>query len=278
LSHTDDIIKIQKFTARGALEDKMSDITKISDYSDANVAKPTGPKLPEFRYPKWTVILPILFASIGALVIGSFLIVLFGMEAIQNEDEAAALRALIISGVGAIVSATVIGLLAAKKFRRNVREGYEENCKKLIADYEAKLAEESRLAEERATKAEAEAEGYKLYNVCEFCGEHYEHSDKRGETHNSSYSDGYNLEVTSSTTGVIRENRVDYRITECKETYRCPCCKYSIDIKYELFNGLIRTNTDIFVYHHDSTVPPERIKEGRLYKSFKISNSRQKLY
>ena len=211
MSHTDDIIKIEKFTARGALEEKMSDITKISDYSDANVSKPTGPKLPEFRYPTWTVILPILFAAIGALVIGSFLIVLFGMEAIQNEDEAAALRALIISGVGAIVSAIVIGLLAAKKFRRNVREGYEENCKKLIADYEAKLAEQARLAEERAARAEAEAEEYKLYNVCEFCGEHYEHSDERGETHKSSYNDGYDLEVKTSNTGVIRERRVDYR-------------------------------------------------------------------
>lgn len=256
----------------------MSDITKNSDYSGATEAKPTGPKLPEFRYPKWTVILPILFAAIGALVIGSFLIVAFGMDAIQNEDEAAALRALIISGVGAAVGAIVIGLLAASKFRRNAREGYEENCKKLIADYEAKLAEEARQAEARAKRAEEEEREYKLYNVCEFCGGDYEHNDKQGETHERSYTDGYNLEVKTSTTGVIRENRVNYRITTGKETYRCPCCKYSIDIKYELFNGLIRTNTDIYVYNHDSAVPTERIKEGRLYKSFKIGKRTPGIY
>lgn len=252
----------------------MQDINKNTTASQQKEGM-QEPVYPEFKYPKKIPILAVVFAFVFFWAINVVVMPILGLGPIQNNDEAGALRALVISLVISTIGGVVVGIFYYIKQRKKARLDYKNKCETIRREFVAAKAEKERLIAEQ-TRIQAEKDAwYKLYHECEFCGGELEFHDIKGSTHQSSYSDGYRLDVKSYDTGIIRENRVNYYITTGIESYRCPCCHYYIKINYEKFNGISRSNTDIALYGRDDEmkVPRETIMQGRLYTSFKIVKS-----
>lgn len=246
---------------------------------------PNGPAMPPFKYP-----VSILFLSIGLafavfLGINVILMPVLGMEPIQNEDEAGAVAALVTSlsvGLAGGILAAVIGFFC---MRKNARTKHEELCRALRASHQREQEEKERqdaararsAAEERARREEEEAERL-ILEVCEFCGGDLEFGTQKGQTHESSYGDGVTMEIKSGNTAVFRENRKSYYVTTGTDRYRCPHCAYTVEVKHEAFNGLLRRETGISAYTSDGAVTREAVEGGRLYNHFKILPSQIRLY
>jgi len=233
------------------------------------------PIYPKFKYPTSIPIVALVLAFAAFLAINVVVMPILGMGPIQNEDEEGAFWALVISLALSTVGGIAVGIFSFISQRKKARLDYSNRCREIRREFVAAEAERERtLAEEARIQAERD-EGYKLYHECEFCGGELERHDIKGPTHESSYSDGYSLEVKSYDTGIIRENRVKYFITTGTESYRCPCCHYYIKVNYEKFNDILRSDTGITLYGRDDEMPlpRETIMQGRLYTSFKIVKS-----
>ena len=62
--------------------------------------------------------------------------------------------------------------------------------------------------------------------------------------------------------------------------YRCPHCGYTVEVKHEEFNGLIRRDTAVSVYGASDSTDPTRaeVEEGRLYTHFTVLPSQIRFY
>lgn len=176
----------------------------------------------------------------------------------ENENTAGILNFALSLTVAMAVYFAIVGIATLVNRLRNP----EPNPKEVKARADAAI--------ESAGAAKEEYD--RIYGKCEFCGGELEFKDEKGGTHNSSYKDGYSLEVNSSTTATIRENRVSYHIDRGTHSYHCPACRYTVRAEYERFNSILESHTgiEILAKEGDSKVSREQIKNGRLYKAFNI--------
>jgi len=233
------------------------------------------PALPPLKYPASIPLIAILLAFAVFVGINTVLLPMLGMEAIENEDEAGAVTALLISLAVGLAGGILAGIVSLRYMRKNARVKHQKLCETLRASYARAEADRVRMEAEEKKRREQEEAERRIYEECEFCGGALEFKTRDGHTHESSYSDGYNLEVTTSTTGVLRERRVNYYITTGTDSYRCPHCRYTVEVKYERFNGLIRKDTGITLFgsEGDMQVSRSEVLNGRLYTAFKIHPS-----
>ena len=236
---------------------------------------PTGPQYqyPTFHYSQKIFFIPLIAAIAVFFAINVVLMPMLGMKPIINNDEQGALTALIASLAISTIGAIIVFIFTRKHTKANERKAYEMERAR-VRRMAAEKEEQARLKAEAAAKAAAEQEAWhQTYEVCEFCGNDLEFEDKKGQTYNRSYQDGYQLEVKTSTTGVIRENRVSYYIQTGTERHTCPHCRYTVSLKYELFNGISKSYTDKNIYTDPTRETPTRneIENGRFYTAHKIT-------
>ena len=228
---------------------------------------------PPFKYSPKIVFIPLMAAVAVFFAINVVLMPMLGIKPIQNNDEQGALTALVVSLAVSAAGAIVGFIFMRKHVKATERKAYEMECARLRQAATQKQ-EQARLKAEADAKAAAEQEAWhQTYEVCEFCGNEFEFEDKKGQTHERSYGDGYQLEVKTSTTGVIRENRVNYYIQTGTQRHTCPHCRYTVSLKYEKFNGMIQSFVDMTIYTDPAKKHPtrEEIENGRFCKAHKIT-------
>ena len=228
---------------------------------------------PAFRYSQKTLFIPLIAAVAVFFAINVVLMPILGMKPIMNNDEQGALTALIVSLAISVAGAFITFVFMKKHTKAAERKAYEVERARMC-QIAAQKQEQARLKAEADARAAAEQEAWhQTYEVCEFCGGDLEFEDKKGQTYNRSYQDGYQLEVKTSTTGVIRENRVSYYIQTGTERHTCPHCRYTVSLKYELFNGMSKSYTDKNIYTDPTREAPTRkeIENGRFYTAHKIT-------
>ena len=245
--------------------------------NQANHTASKEPVLPPFKHSAKIIIVPIVIAIAVFFALNIVLIPMLAMEPVQNEDEQGAVTALIVS-LAVSTSGAVIGAIVSRIVTKKAElQAYRANNARLLQAYKAEQEQAAQRAAAEAKYA-AEMEKYnRTYRICEFCGGELEYHNIKGYVHESSYQDGYSLEVKTSTTGVLRENRVHYTIHTGTESYRCPHCHYYIAVGYELFNGNAAVKSfvkkNLYAKPEELQVPREQIEAGRLYSSFKITRS-----